>query len=262
MKLRKMYGERCSFDGVYPKAIKLGKRAKDLTGKRFGRLVVLKPIARGKNRKLYWYCKCDCGVLKKVRGDSLVTEDIKSCGCLNKELSNARFIAAVTKGPNKTFIVGDTTYLVLSDKNGCWNGLVILDTEDLELVKGYRWCRSHGYVVHGQSSKRFSRLVMHESLNNKDCLFVDHINHNTLDNRKQNLRVCTPQQNVHNMRLPKHNTSGNKGVYEMANGRIRAIIWHNNKPKHLGYFDTKEEAAKAYNEAALKYFGEFACLNT
>jgi len=92
---------------------------------------------------------------------------------------------------------------------------------------------------------------------------VDHINHDGLDNRIENLRLATQGQNNANQRVrvgPK--SSKYKGVYwEQRKGKWRARIWVGGKQHSLGYFLHEEDAAEAYNTAALKYFGEYACLN-
>ena len=60
-------------------------RVKDLTGMRFGRLVVVELIGKAANGKYQWKCKCDCGNYTIVKGNSLTTDHTKSCGCLEKE---------------------------------------------------------------------------------------------------------------------------------------------------------------------------------
>lgn len=92
---------------------------------------------------------------------------------------------------------------------------------------------------------------------------VDHRNLDRLDNRIENLRVATPQQNVANRRANRSNRLGVKGV-GMATMRVRkaqryrARIRVDNKLIHLGYFSTPELANAAYKSAAEKFFGEFA----
>ena len=99
-------------------------------------------------------------------------------------------------------------------------------------------------------------------LNAPDNLEVDHINHDRHDNRLENLRLVTRQQNVFNRRLNKNNTSGYKGVYRVKNSkRWYAHIMLDYKFISLGGYVTKEDAALAYNLAAKKYFGEYAYLN-
>ena len=93
-------------------------------------------------------------------------------------------------------------------------------------------------------------------------LFIDHINRNGLDNRKNNLRVCSKSQNMMNTLIPKNNTSGYKGVsWSKRDKKWMAYIKIKNKFNNLGYFNIKEQAALAYNDAAKKYHGEFARLN-
>jgi HNH endonuclease len=86
---------------------------------------------------------------------------------------------------------------------------------------------------------------------------VDHIDGDTLNNRWRNLRLATASQNAMNSKRPRSNTSGHKGVF-IDRGRIRAAIKVDGKKLYLGHFETVEEAAAAYQNAALKYFGEFA----
>jgi hypothetical protein len=91
---------------------------------------------------------------------------------------------------------------------------------------------------------------------------VDHKNNHGLVNLRNNLRSCSHAENQHNQQNPSNNTSGYKGVswYKHV-AKWRAQINFNGKRIHLGYFDNKIEAAIAYNEAAVKYHGEFACIN-
>lgn len=91
---------------------------------------------------------------------------------------------------------------------------------------------------------------------------IDHINHDTLCNIRSNLRPCTPTQNSYNCKIQKDNTSGFKGVFwYKKTSKWRSGIGINYKVKHIGYFTDKVEAAQAYDLHALKYQGEFACLN-
>lgn len=90
---------------------------------------------------------------------------------------------------------------------------------------------------------------------------VDHINGDTLDNRRCNLRLCTHKENGHNRKL-QGGTSKFKGVtWHKRDRKWQAGIRHNGKQIHLGYFNDDVEAARAYDRAARKYFGEFARVN-
>lgn len=88
---------------------------------------------------------------------------------------------------------------------------------------------------------------------------IDHINGNPLDNRRSNLRLATRTENARNVKKPKTNTTGYKGVYFRKNsGRYIAIITVNKKQVFLGSYDDPKEAYQAYCDAAKKYFGDFA----
>ncbi len=96
-------------------------------------------------------------------------------------------------------------------------------------------------------------------------LFVDHINGDGLDNRRSNLRVCTKAENNQNQRKSMRNEAGFKGVFKevSSSGRIfwRAAIGINYSRISLGQFDQPEDAARAYDDGARRYFGEFSRLN-
>lgn len=94
-------------------------------------------------------------------------------------------------------------------------------------------------------------------------IFVDHISGDTLDNRKENLRIVNNQQNSFNKGPNKNNTSGYKGVgWAKDKRKWKATICKDSKDIHLGFYPTIEEAANAYNNAAKEHFGEHAWLNT
>lgn len=93
---------------------------------------------------------------------------------------------------------------------------------------------------------------------------VDHRDGNGLNNYPPNIRLASASGNSRNIGIPKHNTSGFKGVtWDKQHQKWRAMIRINKRNKHIGRFDKDciLDAARAYNEAALKYHGEFACLN-
>jgi hypothetical protein len=137
----------------------------------------------------------------------------------------------------------------------------ICDIQALPLLLQHNWLiDAYGYPVtkiHKRTT-RFSRMLINPPLG----FYVDHINGDPADNRKDNLRLASEINNQRNMCLPKHNTSGFKGVgFRKDRGKFRAYISIHNKTKHLGYFDNAEDAARAYDKAARFYFGNFACVN-
>lgn len=95
--------------------------------------------------------------------------------------------------------------------------------------------------------------------NNK---MVDHKDGDTLNNLRINLRICDNGQNQQNRVKRKDNTSGYKGVcFSKRTGKWHAQIHANGKRRHLGLFSSARSAALAYNQAAVRYYGEFARLN-
>ena len=142
----------------------------------------------------------------------------------------------------------------------------LIDDEDFNLVNAHCWYRdSHGYARHNYSFNGKSRyILLHRFLMNtpKD-METDHINGNRLDNRKNNLRVCTTSENQRNScNKRKNNTSGFKGVHrDKDRKKWRVTIYVKKKCIYCGSFDKLDDAAKAYDKKAKELFGEFAKLN-
>ena len=148
----------------------------------------------------------------------------------------------------------DYAEVVLYNKDCEEVARAIIDLDDVDEIKKYKWCLNNiGYVI----NREFG--LLHRLIMNPDTdMVVDHINHNKLDNRKSNLRICTKQQNNMNKKVRKDNTSGIKGIWwNKSRNKWTAEIMVNSKKHHLGDFSTKEEAAKARMNAEIEYFGEY-----
>lgn len=138
----------------------------------------------------------------------------------------------------------------------------LVDEEDYERVMQYNWTledKSIG-VMYAKNIKFYlHRFIMGVT---DPKIKVDHIFHDGLDNRKANLRVCTHKQNMGNMRGQKNKTSAFKGVcYSPSKKKWRATFSVQSKSKHIGYYTTEEDAAKAYDNVVRELRGEFAYLN-
>ena len=145
----------------------------------------------------------------------------------------------------------------------------IIDDEDFGLVKKYNWyALKDWHTYYAQAGIRLSKekrsiIKMHRLiLGLTSDLICDHVNCNGLDNRRINLRVATFSQNNANKRKNLSRTSIYKGVsWDKEKKKWRAQIQVNTQKTHLGYHIKEEEAAKAYNSAAIDLFGKFARLN-
>jgi len=146
-----------------------------------------------------------------------------------------------------------------------WGKYAIVDAEDYLRLSSYKWCAvKEGRTWYAKTFRRDGMpLSMHRLITRAPKgLLVDHINHNGLNNRRSNLRLCTHKQNQRNRRPNRGGTSEYKGVHWSKNRKkFRAMICNNSKIIHLGYFQDETEAAKAYDKKAKELFGEFAYLN-
>ena len=211
----------------------------DIIGLKFGKLDVLSYVGQKDHKRIY-LCRCECGKEIEVKRTYLLNGETATCGnCshIDKEDDHYRYY--------------------------CHNGdSWIFDEVDLEFVKKHRWYISHDGYPHtkiGKKSVIFHRLL----LNPSNYETVDHINGDTRNNRRGNLRITSQAMNSRNQVINATNTSGFKGVsFNKAMEQYEAYInYAPYKKKNLGFYDNPEEAARTYDEAARKYFGEFACVN-
>lgn len=158
----------------------------------------------------------------------------------------------------------------LFNKHGEMVAHAKVDDLDFRDISQHRWwisrCRDKVYAAARVDGRHIVRL--HRFLVGKPGLKVDHRNGDGLDNRRSNLRACTNSQNLQNRGRNANNTSGYKGVYLVPAGqnRVKTPKWAagitvGGRSIKLGRFLKKKDAARAYNRAARKYFGQFAILN-
>ena len=163
-------------------------------------------------------------------------------------------------------VCGDTTVIYLQTRTNTYEA--IIDTCDLERVMEYP--NTWFYCIDGKGHKSIlgSAIVnghknnysLHRWLLEPDTSkVVDHINHDTLDNRRTNIRICSSSENGQNRIVKSTNKSGVTGIdWRPLEKRWRATITTNGKSKHLGSFIELKDAALARKNAEIKYFGEFA----
>tara|TARA_Y100000310_G_scaffold301556_1_gene338130 strand:- start:62 stop:643 length:582 start_codon:yes stop_codon:yes gene_type:complete len=159
---------------------------------------------------------------------------------------------------------------------------VTIDAEDWERVSQHTWgvimntykplseykeLPKRFYVrtsTRGEDGKQRGVFLHRFLINTPEGMHTDHINGDSMDNRKKNLRVCTSAENQANRGKNKNNTSGFKGVcrsLRSSKEKWIAKIKYQRKTHTIGCFGTREEAAMAYDEKAKEFFGEFASLN-
>lgn len=146
---------------------------------------------------------------------------------------------------------------------------ILVDRVDETLFRSNTWhITSKGYVATNLkrngldwSAGGFTGKLHRMILRAPKGKVVDHVNHNKLDNRRSNIRICTGKENSRNCKKRTPTKSGLKGVYDNRHGKWASAIRVNDKLLHLGTFTIKEDAARTYDAAARKYFGEFASAN-
>ena len=212
---------------------------KNLVGNNYGKLTVLELVDTGKKGSR-WLCQCECGNTSVVHSQSLRRGMTKSCGSC----------------PNPVEVCGCVVKVRLAA--GEW---FIINIEDYNKIKPFRWCKDgRGYVmvrVDGAVIKLHRFL-----LGATNGYEVDHIDLNPLNNVRSNLRLATRQQNSFNIPARKSNSTGFLGVsYDKRTQQYTASLMCDGKSYWGGRHATAIEAAKARDELASRFHGEFACLN-
>lgn len=220
----------------------------DISGKKYGKLTVIERCGTNKNKMPMWKCRCDCGNEIEIDGRNLRNGTTLSCGCSTRRSNNAR-------GKKNRYELNsennNETFLYDCDRNK-----TIVDTEDVQKIKRFYWRKNaNGYWVH-QDRKNGLMLLHRFIMGEPKGMIVDHIFHDTSDNRKSMLRICTEQENQIN-RIPKKRKNNYPvGVYK--NGKkFRATL----RLKQISLreeFDKLEDAIAKRKEWEKQYLGEFA----
>jgi len=152
---------------------------------------------------------------------------------------HGKFLDKTIYDDNQYIIHNDNAEIILCDKHGNKIGSALIDIEDIDKCKKYKWHIKNSlhtqYAIStiNENKKIFlHRLILH--YNGKSD--IDHINHNGLDNRKSNLRICSHNKNLTNQ------YNYNNGIYKTNSNKYRASICKNNKTIYIGTYDTEDEA--------------------
>lgn len=216
------------------------KKIEDLTGQRFGRLMVISKTTSNKYRQSMWLCRCDCGTEKTILGLSLKHGKTTSCGCRNREVASERF---TTHGHTR----GGRTLEYQS-----WLAMIRRCNNPNEAIYHYyggrgikvceRWVNSYENFLEDMG-KRPSK---NHSLERID---VDG------DYEPSNCKWATRTEQALNKRLYKNNISGKSGVvWNKERKKWQARINYDGKEIHIGLYDNIEDAIYARKEAEIKYY--------
>lgn len=219
--------------------------------------MTVREIVREKWKETKALCDCDCGTQDVIVSVYRLKNGLtKSCGCFAKEMSAKQ--GKKNRKTNKYDLSGEYGIGYTSKGEGFY-----FDLEDFEKIKEYCWySTSNKYICGSLNGERIllHRLIMNVSVRE---LQVDHINHNTFDNRKNNLRIVSNSENNMNKDYQRNNKLGVKGVHKHTqHAGYCADIGVNGKTVHLGCFKNIDDAIKARKQAEEKYFGEYSYDNS
>lgn len=244
--------------------------AENLIGVKFGKLIVVEDLGRfikegTKSKRHYYKCRCTCDkqtvlIIDKYK---LLSGHTTSCGCRqsevvrkrNKEDNPSKYII---KSINENYVDNlGVGHIKMSNTNN----EMLCDAEYIDELLKYYWYECEGYAKssNGKNKKVYAHRIVMDAGDYDFNNPVDHINGNTLDNRRQNLRIVTVRQNVLNTSIRKDNTSGVTGVcWDKRKQKWLVRIYDNGKEINLGYFNDFENAVQVRKEAEEKYYGEYS----
>lgn len=200
---------------------------KNLTGLKFGRLLIQSYKGISKNRKPLWDCLCDCGITKTILGPSLINGNTSSCGCLRSEL--------VTASKTKHGMKGTKEYSIWCAMKGRCNNIKDPRFNDYG-GRGIKVCDRWDYS--------FNNFYQDMGSIPGPNFSIDRI-HNGSGYGPQNCKWSTHVEQARNQRNRKDNLTGVRGVAKLMNGRYLARIGHNKEDLYIGTFSNLCEAAEA-----------------
>lgn len=209
------------------------------------------------------YCQCGCGAKTPIAKKTSTRDKTKKGDPLRFAPGHFGGEGRIDDAILSRFKIDGVYCRLICLSRGLFT---IVDESDYRWLSRWKWTAGRSrngtfYVLRrSNGSADFSQVKMHRAIMEPpSSLCVDHINGNTLDNRRYNLRIATAAQNTQNQRISRNNSSGRKGVsWHKAAGKWFAQIKANGQHFYLGLFDTIEEAHGAYCAAADSLHGEFA----
>lgn len=219
---------------------------KDYTGMKFNRVTLIERISPTRqNFHTLYKCKCDCGKEFIARGSAIVSGNTKSCGCY-AHIAKSKPKLSLRK-INKYEICDNVCYILFEGSSQ----KAIIDKEDIDKVKPFYWrIVNDGYVVSRTRGKNRESIRLHRLIVGNITHFpTDHINRNKLDNRKCNLRICTPMENANNQGISTTNTTGHKNIIKRTKDNKYVVNFiHMGITYWCGAYNTIEEALTARNK--------------
>jgi len=203
----------------------------DLTGKKFGRLTAIHPVAKEGSRKRFWRCRCDCGNETVVEEFHLKSGHTKSCGCYRRELPRKRQLDLTGRRYGRLLVLGP----VVEEDGSIQNWECLCDCGKKVIC----------YKENLSSGATKSCGCLREEQRRKNVKKAIHFVEGTCIERIASRKNCA------------NNTTGHRGVYRRANNRWRAAIGFQGKLHYLGTFDRYEDAVKARQEAEENLYDAF-----